>query len=71
MSPRKMRIVANLVRGKRVDQAMAMLTHTPKRAGRIIKKLLISAVAQKLHGHKEKLAKGVEEKSKKLRESGS
>src|SRR5579885_180900 len=28
-----------------------------------------SAVAQKLHGHKEKLAKGVEEKSKKLKES--
>jgi phosphoribosylaminoimidazole carboxylase PurE protein len=28
-----------------------------------------SAVAQKLHAHKEKLAKGVEEKSKKLRES--
>src|SRR5579872_7498563 len=30
-----------------------------------------SAVAQKLHEHKEKLAKGVEEKSKKLKESGS
>src|SRR5438067_11392979 len=29
-----------------------------------------SAVAQKLHAHKEKLAKGVEEKSKKLKESG-
>src|SRR5579885_3386936 len=28
-----------------------------------------STVAQKLHGHKEKLAKGVEEKSKKLQES--
>jgi 5-(carboxyamino)imidazole ribonucleotide mutase len=30
-----------------------------------------SAIAQKLHAHKEKLAKGVEEKSKKLKESGS
>jgi len=30
-----------------------------------------SAVAQKLHAHKEKLAKGVEEKSKKLKEGGS
>ena len=29
-----------------------------------------SAIAQKLHAHKEKLAKGVEEKSKKLKESG-
>src|SRR5207253_2547669 len=49
MSPRKMRIVANLVRGKRVDQAMAVLTHTPKRAGQVIKKLLISAVANAEH----------------------
>lgn len=45
MSPRKMRIVANLVRGRRVDEAMAMLRNTPKRAGFIIRKLLISAVA--------------------------
>ncbi|HEX6896446.1 MAG TPA: AIR carboxylase family protein, partial [Bryobacteraceae bacterium] len=30
-----------------------------------------AGIAQKLHGHKEKLAKGVEEKSKKLRESGA
>ena len=30
-----------------------------------------SAIAQKLHAHKEKLAKGVEEKSKKLKESES
>jgi phosphoribosylcarboxyaminoimidazole (NCAIR) mutase len=29
-----------------------------------------STVAQKLHSHKEKLAAGVEEKSRKLRESG-
>ena len=29
------------------------------------------AIAQKLHAHKEKLAKGVEEKSKKLKESRS
>jgi phosphoribosylcarboxyaminoimidazole (NCAIR) mutase len=28
-----------------------------------------SAVAQKLHAHKEKLAQGVEEKSRKLKES--
>lgn len=45
MSPRKMRIVANLVRGRRVDEAMAMLKHTPKRAASILQKLLISAVA--------------------------
>ena len=49
MSPRKMRIIANLVRGKRVDEAMAMLKSTPKRAGQIIRKLLISAVANAEH----------------------
>ncbi len=45
ISPRKMRVVANLVRGKRVDEAMAMLKHTPKRSAGIIRKLLLSAVA--------------------------
>ena len=45
ISPRKMRVVANLVRGRRVDEAMAMLKHTPKKAGRILHKLLLSAVA--------------------------
>lgn len=45
MSPRKMRIVANLVRGQRVDSAMAMLKHTPKKAAQVIRKVLLSAVA--------------------------
>ena len=45
ISPRKMRVVANLVRGKRVDEAMAMLKHTPKRSALVIRKLLLSAVA--------------------------
>ena len=45
MSPRKMRVVANLVRGKRVDQAMALLTLMPKKGAVIIRKLLISAIA--------------------------
>ncbi|MCS6911885.1 MAG: 50S ribosomal protein L22 [Myxococcales bacterium] len=49
MSPRKMRVVANLVRGKRVDQAMATLQNIPKRASFIIRKLLLSAVANAEH----------------------
>jgi len=40
-----MRIVANLVRGQRVDTAMAMLKHTPKAAAQVIEKVLQSAVA--------------------------
>ncbi len=49
MSPRKMRVVANLVRGKTVDDAMAMLKHMPKKGAEIIRKLLISAVANAEH----------------------
>ena len=45
MSPRKMRVVANLVRGKRVGEAMALLKHMPKKGAFVIRKLLISAVA--------------------------
>ena len=49
ISPRKMRIVANLIRGRRVDQVMAMLKHTPKRSGAVLRKLLISAIANAEH----------------------
>ena len=49
MSPRKMRIVANMVRGKRVDEAMGMLKVMPKKAAYVIRKLLISAVANAEH----------------------
>ena len=34
MSPRKMRVVANLVRGKRVDEAMSMLKLMPQEGRR-------------------------------------
>src|SRR5256885_17000526 len=49
MSPRKMRVVANLVRGKRVDEAMSMLKLMPKKGAVVIRKLLISAVANAEH----------------------
>ena len=45
MSPRKMRVIANLVRGKRVEEAMALLKLMPKKGAYVIRKLLISAVA--------------------------
>ena len=45
MSPRKMRVVANLVRGKSVEQAVGLLYTLPKRAGRIISKAVKSAAA--------------------------
>lgn len=44
-SPRKVRLVAGLVRGKNVDEAVAELDFLPKRAGFPIRKLLLSAIS--------------------------
>ena len=45
----KGRLVADMVRGKKVDQALNILTFTPKRAAGIIKKALESAIANAEH----------------------
>ncbi len=45
MSPRKMRVVADMVRGERVDEALATLRLTPKKAAGLIAKALASAAA--------------------------
>ena len=44
-SPRKARLVADLVRGKKVSQALGILSFQPQQAAPIIKKVLLSAVA--------------------------
>lgn len=44
-SPRKMRIVADLIRGMNVENAMSMLQHTSKEAAGRLYKLLRSAIA--------------------------
>jgi large subunit ribosomal protein L22 len=44
-SPRKVRLVAGLIRRKNVTQALASLDFLPKRAALPMKKLLLSAVA--------------------------
>jgi large subunit ribosomal protein L22 len=44
-SPRKVRLVATLLKGKKVAEAVAELDFLAKRAGEPIKKLLLSAVA--------------------------
>jgi len=44
-SPRKVRLVADLLRGKTVDQALAQLTILPKRASEPMAKLVRSALA--------------------------
>jgi len=44
-SPRKMRLVADLVRGMNVEQALGVLEHTPKEPAKKLYKLLRSAIA--------------------------
>lgn len=44
-SPRKVRLVADAIRGKKVADARTILTFLPKRAAKPIKKLLESALA--------------------------
>ena len=44
-APRKARLVVNLVRGKDVSDAMAILNNLNKKSARLTKKVLVSAVA--------------------------
>jgi large subunit ribosomal protein L22 len=44
-SPRKMRLVADQVRGENIDKALAILKFSPKEASRKLEKLLLSAIA--------------------------
>ncbi len=44
-SPRKVRVVADLIRGKRAEDAVVTLSFVPKRASAPIQKLLSSAIA--------------------------
>ena len=45
VTPRKAKIVVDLIRGKQVDQALAILMYTPKAAAPVVLKLLNSAIA--------------------------
>ena len=45
ISPHKCRMVADMVRGKSVEEAMSILQFTPKKAAGLIMKVLQSAVA--------------------------
>ncbi len=49
LSADKGRLVADMVRGKKVDQALNILSFTPKKAAGIIKKCLESAIANAEH----------------------
>lgn len=49
ISPRKVRIVVNLIRGKAVNEAFAILKFTPKVGCEVVEKVLKSAVANAEH----------------------
>ena len=49
LSADKGRLVADMIRGKKVDQALNILNFTPKKAAVIIKKAVESAVANAEH----------------------
>ncbi|MCL5290279.1 MAG: 50S ribosomal protein L22 [Eubacteriales bacterium] len=49
ISPRKVRLVVDLIRGKKVSEALAILQYTPKRASMAVTKVLKSATANAEH----------------------
>ncbi|MCC3358887.1 MULTISPECIES: 50S ribosomal protein L22 [Bacillaceae] len=51
IAPRKVRLVADLIRGKQVGEAVAILRHTPKAASPIVEKVLNSAIANAEHNY--------------------
>ena len=52
MSPRKVSLVASLVRGRTVADALVILEHTPKRAAKPVAKAIASAKANAITNHK-------------------
>ncbi len=51
IAPRKVRVVADLIRGKSVDEALAILRYTPKIASELLEKVVQSAAANATHNY--------------------
>lgn len=51
LSPRKVAVVAALVRGRTVADALTILDHTPRRSALAVKKVIASAKANADHNH--------------------
>lgn len=51
MSPRKVGVVAALVRGRTVADALVILEHTPRRSAEPVAKVIASAKANAEHNH--------------------
>jgi large subunit ribosomal protein L22 len=50
-SPRKLNLVAQSIRGQKVDRALNALTFSPKRVAKVVKKVLQSAIANAENNH--------------------
>src|SRR5580698_10725275 len=50
-SPRKLNLVAQSIRGKRAEYALNVLTFSPKRVAKVVKKVLQSAIANAENNH--------------------
>ena len=51
ISPQKVRLVADLIRGKKVGHALDILNFTPKKGAEIIKKVVESEIANAEHNN--------------------
>jgi large subunit ribosomal protein L22 len=51
ITPRKARLVVDLVRGKKVEEALAILANTNKSASKVVTKVIKSAVANAVNNH--------------------
>ena len=51
ISPQKVRLIADAIRGRNVDEALKTLSFTPKKSAKIVKKVLESAIANAEHNH--------------------
>lgn len=51
ISPRKVSVVAALVRGRSVEDALTILDHTPRRSALAVRKVVASAKANADHNH--------------------
>ncbi len=51
ISPRKVGVVAALVRGRTVEEALTILEHTPRRSALAVSKVIASAKANADHNH--------------------
>ncbi len=57
ISPRKVRPLANLIRGKKVDEALSILRYQPQRSARMLEKVLKSAMGNAEDRREQRLAR--------------